>query len=181
MKNKQIIFVLGIMTGNSIESRWKKWLCEIFPYDEVIMIGEFYTYFDYAGMQKRVKKIIELIENKKETILIGHSFGSLIMTSALAQSKENNVTNFISIFSPHKLNIFGMKKRKNLIGYSNKIDKKIKVKSYGAYIDHLAPFFLTKIGNEKHKNYFTDHYIELSRSERFFKKLILDGLNENKE
>ena len=176
MGKKQIIFVIGILTGSSIESRWKSWLERIFPHDEIIMIGGYYTYFDFNTMQKKVTEIEKLIESNKETILIGHSFGGIIINSALNKSKKNNVTRFISIFSPHSYTLFGMNKRKKLLGYSQIENKNITLKSFGAYFDHLVPFFSSKQKNSIHKNYFTDHYIRLSRSEKFFKKVILEGL-----
>lgn len=181
MAKKQIIFIAGIFTSINTLNRWNNWLKELFPEENIIVIGENYSYFNLEKMKLNVLKLSNLIDSNKETILIGHSFGGIIINSALNNSKNNNVQRVISIFSPHKINYFGMKRRKEFLGYSEIKNSKIKVKSFGAYIDHLVPFFLSKEGNENsnHKNYWSDHYLELCRRENFFKNIILDGIREN--
>jgi len=90
-KKRQIILVPGILTKKSILLRWQIWLNELFPLDEVKVIDEYYTYFEIDKMKKLKTELLDLIDNNKETILIGHSFGGIIINSALNQSKKNKV------------------------------------------------------------------------------------------
>ncbi len=179
MKKRQIILVPGILTKKSIILKWQCWLSELFPEDEIKVIGEYYTYLEIDKMKKLKEELLNLIDNNKETILIGHSFGGIIINSALNQSKKNKVKKVISIFAPNQMNLFGMKKRKEFLGYSSKLNSNIKTKSYGAYFDYVVPFFWTKINNETHENLFTDHYVQLFYSKKFFNKLIKKGVEDD--
>jgi|TARA_B100002003_G_C14065433_1_gene512751 predicted alpha/beta hydrolase family esterase len=169
---KQVIFVAGIFTPQKALDNWKEVLKEKFKDSDIITIGKSYSYLDIKKMKKITKKCLSLIKNNKETILIGHSFGAIIINSALNKYKKHNVKQVIIIASPHKINKFGMKKRKAILGYSENATKGIPTNTLGAYFDPVVPFFTSSLKNAKHKNLFTEHFLSILYNKKTIEKIL---------
>ena len=172
MAKKQIIFIAGILTSKFSLKLWKSVLKEKYPDRDIFCIGEHYSYWNIKRMKKVTKQGMNLVGNKKETILIGHSFGGIIIGSILNRTKNHRVKEIITIASPHKMNYCGMKRRKQVLKYSDKIPKGIKAKTFGAYFDPVVPFFLSSLKNSKHKNLFLEHLIFILFSKKTMKKIL---------
>ena len=140
----------------------------------------------YNFKQEIILQIIALQRQNKKVILIGHSFGGLILNSILNEYKFENIEKIITIATFHKLKSKLIQRIKNLNPFNSKLNKlqtskqllevrkdlrqnlqykdissnnlyKNKCYTIGFSLDPIVPADSTKMLYSKHKTIMAEH------------------------
>ena len=157
---KKVLFVPGIYNPKIFQFRWRK-ECEAKGYEFLEFEKPFYGYWNFKKMQEMIREGRETIKKNDNLTVVCHSFGGILINVILKGLKKADVKKLVLITSPLRMNIFGMRKRKKLLGYDEALKYNFDVVSFGAYFDELVVFFWTRYGKEKHYDLFADHLFVL--------------------
>ncbi|MCK5460753.1 hypothetical protein KAI58_02110 [Candidatus Gracilibacteria bacterium] len=136
---------------------WKKDLPHYFPNDEIVFLDELlYLHTQQNKMNKIVQKGIELLNDGKETIILSHSFGGILGKTMIDQAKNHQVKKFITMATPHEMNIFGVRKAKQFLKTPKTVS--VETQSFGGFLDLIVPYFWSKPQNSiQHDNFWCEH------------------------
>ena len=123
-------------------------------------------------MKSRVKQTRKIFDENPNLTVVCHSFGGILFNCALQKFKKAKIKKVVFINSPFNMNIFGMKYRKNILGYKKDFKYNFKVFSWGSFFDEIVPFFWTKYGNEKHYTLIADHHLVVLFVRRVIRKIM---------
>jgi len=168
---KKVLFVQGIWTTSKFFKKWKNYFDNL-GYESICLSLNYYNYSEIDKMQILTDEIVKILESEKNLTVVCHSFGGILFNSALNNSKKHNIKKAIFFACPFRINIFGMRKRKNILGYNKNLKFDFENFSLGAYFDHFVPAFASKYKNEPHKNYFVDHMYLFGFKQRVFEKIF---------
>ncbi len=167
----RILFIPGINMMRSALNGWKRDLSRAFPNIEILYLDDyFYQHFRHHIIQKIVKQGVQVVQDKKPTIIIGYSFGGIIAKAIIAKAKSANIIHLITMASPHTMNAFGLKAAKQYISAPEKI-LNIPTKTYGGYFDPIVPYPFTSLKKENHTNLLVEH-LAFIYSKKVRKKII---------
>jgi len=158
MKTERIIFVPGIKTWNFYIKGWKKDLKKIFPEQEIIFLNDiFYFHWEKNKTKKIVDKGTKILQTPKKTIILAHSFGGILATKMISNLEDTSfIEKFITMATPHQMKIFGVKKAKESLKWTENINTNLY--TFGGYLDPVVPYFWTQSKNSKsHKNLWCEH------------------------
>ena len=166
----RIIFVPGIKTWNFYLRNWKKELPEKFPRDEIIFLDQiFYFHFEHKKIEKIVENGVKIISDGRPTKIIAHSFGGILAKTMIARAKNCRIEKLLTMASPHKMKIFGVRQAKNFLRTPEKISAP--TFTFGGFFDTVVPFFWTKTENSIHQNFWSGH-LQFLLSQRIRKKIL---------
>lgn len=168
---KKVLFIQGIWTDFNYFDNWKKYF-ENLGYETMFLSFDFYNYSDKQKMQILVSEIIQVLESEKNLTVVCHSFGGILFNCALNKSEKNDIKKAIFFACPFKINVFGMKNRKEILGYNKNLNYNFEYFSFGAYFDHFVPVFTSKYENEPHKNFFVDHFYLFAKKKKLYEKIF---------
>lgn len=172
MKKKVIIFIPGIFNPKWYQTFWRQ-EAKKEGFEFIEFENPRYSYWSIKEMKGMIQEGVEIFEKYKndELIVICHSFGGILINCILQKVKNYNIEKMFILASPLQMQWFGMKKRKEELGYDNNFSYKTKVFTFGGYIDPIVGFFVTKYKSEKHKNVLGEHMYFLF-SKRFIRKIL---------
>lgn len=133
-----------------------------------------YVYTQYEKMRNLRDQVIDLLQDGKPTILVGHSFGGIIATAVTHQAHQmgfRNVIRLVTLATPHTMNlpaavnklptktqeILDLEQARQAVGYKHEpLD--IPVYTQGARFDHVVPRQFTHyVGETKHIDVLSTH------------------------
>jgi len=152
----RIIFVPGIKTWKFYLDGWKKDLAQHFADDERIFLDDFmYLHFEYKKLEKIIAQGVKLLDDGKPTIIIAHSFGGILAKTMIDRSKHHKVQKLITMASPHKMVLWGVRKTKTYLQTPACVD--VPTQTFGGYMDSIVPFYQTGVKNAPHKTLWSFH------------------------
>ncbi len=169
---KRIIFTSGLTSPYFVLRFWQEELEKHYPDYDIVVLGKFYTYWSKKKIQELTDTLRDLIEDERETILIGYSYGGIISGAAINTAKQHDVVRIVTIASPNNMLYFGMKKRMEMIGYKVIDDSKIQKITFGSYIDPIVPFGYTHLPGETHYDLWLDHFLFFWFSRKTMRKVL---------
>lgn len=169
---KRIIFTSGLTSPSFVLKFWQEELEKHYPDHEVIVLGKFYTYWSKKKIQEITDSLRDLIEDERETTLMGYSYGGIISGAAMNTAKQHNVIRVVTIASPNNMLYLGMKKRMERIGYKVIDDPSIQKITFGSYIDPIVPFGYTHLPGEIHYDLWLDHFLFFWFSRKTMRKIF---------
>lgn len=172
-----IIFIPGIFNPKFFQKLWKK-EAKKQNFNFIEFKHPFYSYWSIKKMKELEYEGIQIFKKHKneELIVICHSFGGILINIILSKLKDYKIKKIILMASPVNMDIFGMKKRKKILGYNKNLRYKTKLTTYGGYFDPIVPHIWTKYHNEEHINLLSEHLLFL-----FSRKIIKKIINSIKE
>jgi hypothetical protein len=173
-KQRNIIFITGILTTKWGPSKWKSELTEKCPNDKIFIIHQLYFYTQKKKIDRMMKRIENILKNQQDTILIGHSFGGIIAVSAYMKNIEqgnNVIRKIITMASPHGIKIFGLKEIKEYLGYKNAELDDVEIQTFGGFADPVVFDKNSKIKFKKHETLLSGHFGFLF-SKKIIRKII---------
>ena len=168
---KKVLFIQGIWTKYNFFKNWENYFKEL-KYEPTFLSFDYYNYRDINKMKILTEEITNIIEKEKNLTVVCHSFGGILFNSALNKSKKHNIKKAIFFACPFKTNIFGMKKRKRILGYDKNLKYDFENFSFGAYFDHFVPAFTSKYKEEPHKNFFVDHFYLFAQNKKLYETIF---------
>lgn len=170
---QRIIFLCGINTSSRVLYNWKKVLQEEFPHYEHVFLGDkYYKFSEINKMKTLVNETIEILKDNKETYIVAHSFGGILVGSILNNSSNHNITKILTFGSPHKMLKYGVEEKKRELSYSYDAFKKINTITLGGHFDLLVRKSFTSLPYSIHKNFFVEHQFFFFGSKRFIRKCV---------
>lgn len=180
----KIIYVSGLLprkkAAKGVEKLITKYLKEEF--ENVVFLNPIVYFYNSTQKVLKMKQDLhtEITKSSDEVILIGHSYGGVIIGS-LELKKYKNITQIIVIASPinsfsklYDLIVPGFKKTRKELQFRKENFVKEKTHSIGFYFDFIVPVFMTKVKGVYHKNYFAEHFLYFYFSRTFFRKIFKD-------
>jgi len=151
----RILFVPGINTPAVKLSGWEKELRQFFPKAEIIFLQSWYLHWQHEEIEKLVQEGIHIVEDKKKTILLAHSFGGILSKAIIHRAKKANICGLITMASPHHMDSFGVKNASQKINAPRTVS--IPSVSFGGYFDPIVPFPKTVLSKKYHWNFSCEH------------------------
>lgn len=178
----KVIYVSGLLPRYSIIKATQRNIISLLEeqYDNVIFTNpQLYFFSSSEKIMKMKKDLIAEIEcSQEDTILIGHSYGGVLIGSIdlkkykqikkvyLIASPINNYSNIFDLIVP-----FFSKPRKQINFNYNNLKLK-NVYTVGFVFDIVVPYFMTKLNSKRHSYYFVDHFLKFLFSRKFPKRLF---------
>jgi len=157
-ETSRIVFVPGIKTWDFYLWGWKRNLPKKFPNAEIVFLDDvFYMHYQNDKTTEIIANGVELLSDGKPTKIIAHSFGGILSRAMIDRSENANIKKFITLASPHGMEIMGVGTAKKFLKVPNKAPKGIEVKTFGGYLDLMVPAFWTRLGNTPHEKIFSGH------------------------
>ena len=158
----RIIFVPGIMTVPELqEFQWGKAAREMFPNRDIVVLSKKYLYPQHKMIGELRDELIDHLQDGVPTTLVGHSFGGVVATAALAQMQRDgtptdHIVKLVTLASPHNMQAPGLEEARTVLGYSQDIQG-IPVFTYGARFDHVVPRRYTMFPGSQHETILSTH------------------------
>ncbi len=163
---KKVIFIPGIFNLRWYQFRWRK-ECDRLGYEFLCFDKPFYSYWNIKRMRKLISEGKRMLEKNSNSIVVCHSFGGILFNCILQKITKPKIKRVVLITCPLGMNIFGMRKRKKLLGYDGNLKYNFDSVSFGAYFDELVLPVWTRYKDERHYNLFVDHMVVL-----FMKRVV---------
>ncbi len=173
---KKIIFVPGIFNFKWYQRCWRE-ECEKLGYKFLCFGKPFYSYWNIERMKELIDEGKKMFEKNPDSIIMCHSFGGILFNCILQKVSKPRIKKAVFITCPLRMNIFGMGRRKKLLGYDGDLKYNFDSVSFGSYFDEFVPCVWTRYKKEKHYNLFVDHMAVLLARKVVKKIMRLSKIN----
>lgn len=167
---ERVLLVPGIASPQFVLKKWENYLKNNFPKIQVLVIEKFYHHLDIENLEHLANRVTNILKYEKPTLVIGHSFGGIIIRAAVERLEKTSHIKVVTLGSPHIMKRFGIERAKHALQV--KEISPVPIISFGGYLDPVVPFRIAEYPQSKeHHNLWTDHW-RFVFSEKVIKRVI---------
>ena len=155
----RILIILGVFVSEwQMKTMWRMWrkeLEEAFPGAEIIVLRDFYLWWEQDKIDRIVAEGEKYLHDEVPTIILAHSCGGVIAKTLIERVHNNNVKALVTMCTPHTYDVLGIDITKKYMGIPETVD--VPTLTYGGYVDAIVPYKYSCMKGAPHKDFYADH------------------------
>lgn len=151
---ERVVLVQGINSTSFSMRGWVRHLERQCVDVEVVQVQGYYIHTDIPKVESIVSEVHKILQEKKKTLVIAHSFGGIVARTAIGRlASDDHIILLATLGSPHGLGDFGVQETMKEIGLPERCT--VPLLTFGGRADIIVP----EIYSHHHDE---DHHIALS-------------------